>query len=77
MILAKYLASRAHVDGGVAGAVAAGVKDYFEHALPSLLLYKAERPQFDETAALDALFCDQYGIEHLLRLFSLWPDVEF
>lgn len=54
--------------------VAAGIKVYFQEALGTMLLYKFERPQYDElikeNSDLDP--CDTYGGVHLLRLFGLW-----
>ena len=52
-----------------------GIRLYFDRALPTLLLYKAERPQFDELARLGAIkpmagWSDVYGAEHLVRLFG-------
>jgi mortality factor 4-like protein 1 len=59
--------------------VIAGVREYFNKCLSRLLLYKFERPQFEEVAqrmnhAKDQYyskeFKDIYGAEHLLRLFG-------
>lgn len=49
-----------------------GLRSYFDKALPTLLLYKRERQQFeqqinDPTASPSTI----YGAEHLLRLFGM------
>ncbi|PAV88092.1 hypothetical protein WR25_09105 [Diploscapter pachys] len=61
---------------------AEGIKDYFNTLLPYQLLYKFERPQYQEVSkgaetkgrksqeAKPKLPSDIYGIVHLLRLFS-------
>jgi len=54
--------------------VAAGIKIYFQQGLPTVLLYKFERPQYDSLvseAEIDP--CAVYGFEHLLRLFVKLP----
>eukprot|EP00054_Salpingoeca_dolichothecata_P012122 m.67296 g.67296 ORF g.67296 m.67296 type:complete len:297 (-) comp19795_c0_seq3:41-931(-) len=62
---------------GITGEVTAGLKVYFEHALPTLLLYKFERPQFNEYTSehSEAEMVDVYGAEHLLRLFVKLPQL--
>jgi mortality factor 4-like protein 1 len=50
---------------------------YFDRALPLILLYRAERAQFEEfgSAFPGKRFCDVYGPEHLLRLFVRLPHL--
>ena len=78
---------RAHEDGGIAVSVVSGIKDYFEDALPAMLLYKSEKAQvrglcivllapltniqYEDLDTESTSLCDIYGAEHLLRLFSL------
>lgn len=60
--------------------VAEGIKAYFDAALPTTLLYKFERLQFNEfyfgpnsMARSDAYPVRHYGAEHLLRLLLKLP----
>jgi mortality factor 4-like protein 1 len=53
------------------------LKLYFDKALPLLLLYQQEQPQY---AALQKKHpgktpCELYGVEHLLRLFVKLPSL--
>ena len=59
--------------------VVAGVREYFNKSLGRLLLYRFERPQWQEIYAsinkgsgelAGKQVADVYGVEHLLRLFS-------
>jgi len=52
--------------------VVAGVREYFNVMLPSQLLYKHERPQYDKLKGEDAGLVPTkvYGVPHLLRLFT-------
>ncbi|EGD72795.1 hypothetical protein PTSG_04522 [Salpingoeca rosetta] len=59
----------------IAQQVTVGLKEYFRQALPNILLYAAERSQFDGIIAnnADVDLCDHYGGVHLLRLFVKLP----
>lgn len=50
-----------------------GLKVYFDQALGTILLYKFERPQYENILSEnpDADMSDVYGAEHLLRLFGM------
>jgi mortality factor 4-like protein 1 len=69
-------------DMEVMAEVVKGLKKYFERALPAILLYKFERPQYNEYVEATKAgqeggpgFCDVYGCEHLARLFVKLPDL--
>lgn len=60
--------------------VVAGVKEYFNKSLGRILLYRQERPQYQEiypqlvkaTGELSGKsIADVYGVEHLCRLFGM------
>lgn len=64
--------------------VVAGVREYFNKSLGRLLLYRFERPQWQDlhsqlnkgTGDLSGKqVADVYGVEHLLRLFVSLPDL--
>lgn len=65
--------------------VAAGLKRFFHGSISVLLLYRFERPQFEdllEERKIDkdnlddmSTLCDIYGAEHLARLFVKLPDI--
>lgn len=52
-----------------------GMALFFSRVLPIFLLYRQERLQLQllQEAHPDLEFCDMYGVEHLLRLFSILP----
>lgn len=54
-----------------------GLQLYFEKALPTILLYRHEREQFDlvTEACVDHTPSQIYGVEHLLRLFVRLPKL--
>jgi mortality factor 4-like protein 1 len=57
--------------------IAEGLRQYFDRALGTLLLYRFERPQY-KTMLQNGQYnkmSDCYGAEHLLRLFVHFPDV--
>jgi len=71
-------------DADILEEVIAGVREYFNKCLGRLLLYKFERPQWQDihaqiTKATGELsgkqVVDVYGCEHLLRLFVSMPDL--
>jgi len=77
-ILADYVSMvQGEKAKGVATEVASGLKLYFEHGCGSMLLYKQERPQFDELISEDenVRLCEMYGVAHLLRLFIKLPSM--
>lgn len=61
--------------------VVGGIKTYFERALPVILLYRFERPQYEELVEKrkaeqqDVELCNTYGAEHLARLFVKLPGL--
>jgi len=58
------------------GEVSDGIRAYFNQALPTLLLYKYERRQYQEQKQKDKKApVDIYGAEHLLRLFVKLPEL--
>eukprot|EP00047_Mylnosiga_fluctuans_P022747 m.125234 g.125234 ORF g.125234 m.125234 type:complete len:287 (+) comp9371_c1_seq4:305-1165(+) len=61
----------------IAREVVAGLKVYFDECLGAILLYKFERPQYQEIIEEDAdtSMCDVYGPEHLMRLFTKLPTL--
>ena len=61
--------------------VIAGVKEYFNKSLGRLLLYRFERPQWQDMysqmnkghgALAGKQVADVYGVEHLCRLFGMY-----
>jgi len=55
-----------------------GIRQYFEKALGKVLLYKFERPQYQEILEKykdEKQISDVYGAEHLLRLFVKIPGL--
>ncbi|KAJ5369805.1 Chromatin modification-related protein eaf3 [Penicillium cataractarum] len=75
----KRLESRIDVD--VLDEVNAGILEYFDTMLDKLLLYRYERPQYRMFRKKFANTpggkgpVDVYGAEHLIRLFSLLPEL--
>ena len=58
------------------GEVCDGLKQYFNQALPTILLYKFERRQYLDSKDINkAPPVDVYGAEHLLRLFTKMPEL--
>lgn len=62
--------------------VVAGVKEYFNKSLGRMLLYRPERPQYQEIypqlvkgsgELAGKTVADVYGVEHLCRLFGTFP----
>lgn len=55
--------------------VGIGIRNYFDRALGTILLYRYERVQYEEyvDAHPDATMSSVYGAEHLLRLFVKLP----
>jgi len=78
-ILEEFVAAKARRTSHerLYGEVCDGVRAYFNQALPTLLLYKYERRQHrehkDENKGKTA--CENYGAEHLLRLFVKLPEL--
>lgn len=77
----KHVAS---IDVDVLTEVISGIKEYFNKALPRILLYKFERQQYNTLrkkmeAATGNLsgkeISDVYGPEHLCRLFATMPEL--
>ncbi|KAL8030008.1 hypothetical protein ABFX02_14G259600 [Erythranthe guttata] len=77
-ILNKYTDYRVKKNGKIpesVGEIVNGLLCYFDKALPSMLLYKHERPQYKEVIADNVSPSSVYGAEHLLRLFVKLPDM--
>jgi len=57
----------------------AGIKVYFDRALPFVLLYNQERTQYEAQVASagekEVVPSDLYGAEHLSRLFVKFPEL--
>lgn len=56
-------------------AVCDGLRQYFNRALGLVLLYRFERPQYEQVVEKKQDVCDVYGAEHLLRLFIKLPSL--
>ena len=52
-----------------------GLRNYFDRALPKILLYRQERHQWDQIKKLNLPPCQIYGSEHLLRLYVQFPKL--
>ncbi|KAJ5988039.1 Chromatin modification-related protein eaf3 [Penicillium waksmanii] len=70
------------IDMDVLDEVVAGMMEYFDKMLDKLLLYRYERPQFrtlrkktQHESGPGNGPVDVYGAEHLIRLFSLLPEL--
>lgn len=50
-----------------------GITAYFDRALPLILLYKSERPQYEKYKNMQP--SSIYGVEHFLRLFVKLPEL--
>ncbi|KAL9449394.1 hypothetical protein AB3S75_011342 [Citrus x aurantiifolia] len=77
-ILEKYCDYMSKKDGLVAdstGEIVKGLRCYFDKALPTMLLYKSEREQYEDSMAADVSPSSVYGAEHLLRLFVKLPEL--
>lgn len=81
-ILADYVAlpGRTQQSQEQVEEVVAGLKQLFDRALPTVLLYRFERPQFLEVTKLSDVASTTapsqiYGAEHLLRLFVKLPSI--
>ncbi|XVF15492.1 hypothetical protein REPUB_Repub09cG0158400 [Reevesia pubescens] len=77
-IFKKYLEYRSKKDGTMTdsiGEILNGIRCYFDKALPVMLLYKKERPQYQEVVLDDVSPSAIYGAEHLLRLFVKFPEL--
>ncbi|OWM70838.1 hypothetical protein CDL15_Pgr014511 [Punica granatum] len=72
-ILQKYFDHRAEP----VKEIMQGLRSYFDKALPLMLLYKSERPQYEEAVGDKVLPACVYGAEHLLRLFVKLPELLF
>ena len=57
--------------------VTAGIREYFNVMLTSQLLYKHERPQYEQAVKADPMMvpCKTYGVVHLLRLFTKLGEI--
>ncbi|XP_004291074.1 PREDICTED: nuA4 complex subunit EAF3 homolog [Fragaria vesca subsp. vesca] len=77
-ILKKYLEYRSKTDDlkdHPVEEIVKGLCCYFDNALPVMLLYKNERPQYEKAIADNVSPSSVYGAEHLLRLFVKLPKL--
>jgi mortality factor 4-like protein 1 len=74
-ILEDFIASKKR--GGPLSQICDGLQVYFDRALPTMLLYRVERAQYDRLRSDNAnkRNCELYGGEHLLRLFVRLPQL--
>ena len=74
-IFADFLATKKKLS--VMTHICDGLSVYFDRALPTILLYRAERPQLETLKEQnpDKRYCEIYGGEHLLRLFVRLPQL--
>jgi len=52
-----------------------GIRGFFKNTLQINLLYNFEKPQFEKFKNEEIDLCDIYGVEHLLRLFYILPNI--
>lgn len=79
-ILQNYQASkpRKPPHEKIAKQVVDGLRTFFNHALPTILLYRFERPQYEDQVRRSegkVEMADIYGAEHLLRLLLKLPSL--
>ncbi|XP_050366845.1 protein MRG2-like [Argentina anserina] len=77
-ILKKYLEYRSKSDDLKAHPleeILKGLCCYFDKALPVMLLYKNERPQYEKAIVDNVSPSSVYGAEHLLRLYVKLPEL--
>jgi mortality factor 4-like protein 1 len=74
-ILADFAATKKKAP--VFAQICEGLSVYFDRALPTILLYRVERPQYERLRSEhpDKRNCELYGGEHLLRLFVRLPQL--
>jgi mortality factor 4-like protein 1 len=77
-ILDEFAASKTGKGDGnesISKEVSIGLRNYFDRALGTILLYRFERVQYEEYLEKhpDAIMSNVYGAEHLLRLFVKLP----
>lgn len=87
MILDEWVKSKKNAEQNkIASEVAGGLRRFFNGGLSILLLYRFERPQYEELMANqpkakgdddegEGGVCDIYGAEHLARLFVKLPEI--
>jgi mortality factor 4-like protein 1 len=78
-IVEDYVASLGDKKKEEAVESAHAIKNYFNRALGTVLLYRFERAQFDELLAAnpEKKACEVYGVEHLARLFGECHAIPF
>jgi len=76
-VFARFMSERQRKNAHPFAQVTEGLSVYFDRALPTILLYRAEREQFEhvKTRLAGKRFCEVYGVEHLLRLFVRLPQL--
>lgn len=74
-ILADFVATKKKLN--IMQQICEGLSVYFDRALPTILLYRAEREQYEQLKASHEgkRMCELYGCEHLLRLFVRLPQL--